>query len=82
MQGTVLTPDAGRGVIVSNRSLVLQRVARARAGRYACAARNSEGRAQSNLVQLRIKCKIGLCPRYVGLWVFSDLDNLSKTFHA
>ena len=56
-QGAVLSPEAGRGVIVSNRSLVLQRVARDRAGGYRCAAANSEGRAQSNAVQLRIKCK-------------------------
>ena len=57
-QGAVLRPDAGRGVIVSNRSLVLQRVGRFRAGRYQCAARNSEGRAESNAVDLHIKCKI------------------------
>ena len=57
-QGVVLSPDAGRGVIVSNRSLVLQRVGRFRAGGYRCAARNSEGHAESNAVDLRIKCKI------------------------
>ena len=57
LQGAVLRPDAGRGVIVSNRSLVLQRVGRRRAGGYRCAASNSEGRAESDAVNLSIKCK-------------------------
>lgn len=57
LQGAVLRPSPGRGVVVSNRSLVLQRVRRFRAGRYECAATNSEGTARSNTVHLRVKCK-------------------------
>ena len=71
LQGAVLRPDAGRGVIVSNRSLVLQRVGRRRAGGYRCAASNSEGRAESEAVHLSIKCKckIGYLICCGDLWV-------------
>ncbi|KAH7952074.1 hypothetical protein HPB52_017915 [Rhipicephalus sanguineus] len=55
--------NTSAGVIVSSRSLVLQKVHRSRRGRYACVAINSEGRSTSNIFLLRIKyapmCKPG-----------------------
>lgn len=45
------------GVIISTRSLVLQRVARYHAGQYSCSAANDRGETQSLPVQLRIHCE-------------------------
>ncbi|KAG6453238.1 hypothetical protein O3G_MSEX008040 [Manduca sexta] len=47
--------NAVAGVIVSDQSLVLQRVARADAGDYSCLASNTEGSATSNPVSLQIR---------------------------
>ncbi|XP_054082024.1 uncharacterized protein LOC105220719 isoform X1 [Zeugodacus cucurbitae] len=53
--GIPVTQNVSWGVIISTRSLVLQRVARVHAGFYACAAANDRGETQSSLVNLRIR---------------------------
>ncbi|KAG7156219.1 Cell adhesion molecule 1-like [Homarus americanus] len=45
------------GIIISNQSLVLQRVARRASGNYYCVASNIEGDGHSNPILLRVKCE-------------------------
>jgi len=52
--GQIVNQNVTSGVIISTRSLVLQRVARFHAGNYGCAAANDRGENQSAFVNLRI----------------------------
>ncbi|XP_011504734.1 PREDICTED: hemicentin-2-like [Ceratosolen solmsi marchali] len=65
-----LKNNASLGVVLSDRSLVLQRITRYSAGDYTCLAVNSEGKTISNPVPLRIKyspvCKEGKHELVVG----------------
>ena len=45
------------GIILSNLTLVLQRVTAHTRGNYSCVADNSEGSVTSNSLSLDIKCK-------------------------
>ena len=56
-QGVELRQNVREGVIMGNRSLVLQRLSTANTGLYSCEAANSVGRGRSNTVNLDIKCK-------------------------
>ncbi|XP_022236027.1 hemicentin-1-like [Limulus polyphemus] len=56
-EGRELQTDTTVGVIVSNQSLVLQKVQRSSRGRYMCFAKNSEGLGESNVLHLRVQCK-------------------------
>lgn len=47
--------NSSAGVIISNQSLVMQRVQRSQRGKYTCSAINSVGEAHSNPIQLRIE---------------------------
>ena len=53
-EGTLLTTDPASGIIISNQSLVLQRVKKSSRGRYWCSAYNEEGRGESSEFFLRI----------------------------
>uniref|UniRef100_A0A182NL74 Ig-like domain-containing protein n=1 Tax=Anopheles dirus TaxID=7168 RepID=A0A182NL74_9DIPT len=52
--GLAVTQNVTSGVIISTRSLVLQRVGRFHSGSYACAAANDRGETQSDPVALKI----------------------------
>ena len=57
LQDNELSHDVSAGVIVSNRSLVLQRVRRTHSGTFTCHAENAEDAASSNGVELKVKCE-------------------------
>lgn len=59
------------GIIMSNQSLVLQRIDRTAAGIYTCLATNMEGHGESNALQLPVKCE---CLR-VNLFYFECLSS-------
>ena len=44
-------------MLISGSSLVLQSVTRAQAGNYTCVASNLEGDAESNTLDIAIKCE-------------------------
>ncbi|XP_053204377.1 protein turtle homolog B-like isoform X2 [Panonychus citri] len=54
-EGKELHTNTSAGIIVSNQSLVLQKVQRVNRGRYTCTALNSEGEGESNAVHLRVQ---------------------------
>lgn len=56
-EGRDLSTNISAGIIVSNQSLVLQKVDRRSRGRYTCTGTNSEGQGESNQVNLRVRCE-------------------------
>ncbi|UYV71670.1 hypothetical protein LAZ67_8004055 [Cordylochernes scorpioides] len=62
-EGAPLHTNVSAGIIVSNQTLVLQRVRRDNRGRYTCTGANSEGRGESAPLYLRVQfapvCKPG-----------------------
>lgn len=53
-----LTTNVSAGVIISNQSLVLQRIRMEQRGQYQCVAHNSMGKSHSNKLELRPQCKL------------------------
>lgn len=49
-----LNESLAEGLIISNNSLVLQRVKVEQRGQYSCMASNSEGISESNRIELRV----------------------------
>ncbi|XP_069178551.1 protein turtle homolog A isoform X1 [Procambarus clarkii] len=54
-EGQELEHNVAAGVIISNQSLVLQRVTRTASGNYYCVASNTEGDGHSNPILLKVK---------------------------
>lgn len=61
--GAPIANDPLQGILITNQSLVLQRVKRQHRGYYQCAATNTEGTQESNRVFLRVQCK---SQKYLG----------------
>lgn len=57
LQGNLISPDHSPGIIVSNQTLVIQKVRRNLAGKFTCHAKNAEGEVGSNEIVLNIKCE-------------------------
>ena len=57
LQGAELRQNVREGVIMGNRSLVLQSLTTHNTGLYSCQAANTVGKGMSNVVNLDIKCK-------------------------
>lgn len=70
LKGMPVTQNVSWGVIISTRSLVLQRVGRYHSGMYACAAANDRGETQSALVSLRIHCEYIFLKHFFQLYTF------------
>ena len=56
-QGEEVLHNLNHGIIVTNGSLVLQKVTRSQAGSYTCKASNVEGDKRSKPVSITIMCK-------------------------
>lgn len=57
-QDKVIKENATAGVLIVERGLVIRRVSRHQSGRYSCTAFNSEGHSASNVVYLKVMCKL------------------------
>nr|XP_040567358.1 hemicentin-1-like [Lepeophtheirus salmonis] len=66
--GRELSHNIQKKVIISNKSLVLQKVTRADSGIYTCTAHNAEGDGESNNLQLDIRYKPFCKPNQVQVY--------------
>ncbi|KAA0200388.1 hypothetical protein HAZT_HAZT003228, partial [Hyalella azteca] len=55
LNGEEVKHNTDEGIILSNRSLVLQRISRRMSGDYTCAAANSQGEEQSQPLHLEVQ---------------------------
>lgn len=56
-KGKTIHNNPSKGMLVSNQSLVLQKVSRMEAGLYTCVGSNQEGDGESSPLYLDVKCK-------------------------
>ncbi|XP_050703985.1 nephrin-like [Eriocheir sinensis] len=71
--------NVSAGIIVSNQSLVLQRVVRAQAGRYSCLAHNAVGTSASNTLRLDVKFAPVCSPGQVTTYAVSRYEDAEVT---
>ncbi|XP_076325207.1 nephrin-like isoform X2 [Tachypleus tridentatus] len=78
-----LSMNTSAGIIISNQSLVLQKVNRSSRGRYTCTASNIQGKGVSNSLHLKVQyaptCRIGQksvygAARHETVKIFCDVD--------
>ena len=75
--------NLNHGIIVTNGSLVLQKVTRSQAGSYTCKASNVEGDKRSKPVSITIMCKfLGLELNFNRPNVCVEVARVSTTFSA
>lgn len=58
LQGLPIAHNANKRTIMSSDNLALQAVSRYQAGNYTCVASNVEGDGESNVVELKVMCKL------------------------
>ncbi|XP_066940172.1 LOW QUALITY PROTEIN: nephrin-like [Macrobrachium rosenbergii] len=75
----LLVHDVSAGVIVSNQSLVLQRVTRSQAGQYTCHAQNILGSGSSNSLQLDVKYAPVCLPGQVTTYAVGRYEDAEVT---
>ena len=63
-EGSPLFSDPSQGIIISNQSLVLQKVRRQSRGQYWCSAFNSQGQGDSEEFFLKVLCKLSFADRF------------------
>ena len=67
-QDKQLNHNTADGVILTNRSLVLQGIDRTRSGGYTCQALNAVGSGQSQVIELDVKCKTLKLSNWLALY--------------
>ncbi|XP_068217398.1 nephrin-like isoform X2 [Palaemon carinicauda] len=75
----LLVHDVSAGVIVSNQSLVLQKVTRSQAGKYTCHAQNILGYGNSNALQLDVKYAPVCLPGQVTTYAVGRYEDAEVT---
>ena len=60
LQNETIMQDVSRGVLISDNSLVLQKINKNQAGNYTCFASNLEGDTESESITIKVKCKLKL----------------------
>ncbi|XP_071543726.1 uncharacterized protein [Panulirus ornatus] len=75
----VLVHNVSGGVIISNQSLVLQRVVRDQAGRYSCHAHNVVGDGSSNSLRLDVKYAPVCSPGQVTTYAVGRYEDAEVT---
>ena len=77
LQGVAVQHNTSAGIIMTNQSLVLQKLKRSSAGIYVCKASNIEGEGSSNAVELNIMCKLIVKQNFLSIklmiqfpWIF------------